>query len=50
MRTEETRTGGHPKALKSKEKIKTIMVTASDVKSKTPTPCFQLSKDRDHQG
>jgi len=42
------------KALKSKEKIKTnvvmIMITASDVKSKTPTPCFQQSKDRDHQG
>lgn len=50
MRTEETRTDGHSKALKSKENIKTIMITASDVKSKTPTPWFQLSKDRDQQG
>lgn len=54
MRTDETRAGGHSKALKSKEKIKTnvvmIMITASHVKSITPTPCFQQSKDRDHQG
>ena len=54
MRTDLTRTGGHSKALKSKEKIKTnvvmIMITESDVKPKTPTPCFQQSKDRDHQG
>lgn len=53
-RTEETRTGGHSKALKSKERIKTnvvmIMITASEVKSTTPTPSFQQSKDRDHQG
>ena len=54
MRKEETRTGGHFKALKSRKKIKTnavmIMITALDVKSKTPTQCFQQSKDRDHQG